>query len=230
MARSKKAQAAIDGALSIDAPASSVGLGIDLVEIARMRRILERTPSFAGKCFSPDEVERCNRSVDPAKGFAARFAAKEAAVKALGTGFSGGIGIRDIEVISDKRGRPTIALYGRAREVADEMGVKEMALSMSHTESDAVACVIAMTEGSSLKMQKKETPVEELTRRFKETRGMLDDLGKPDAGTEAAGAEAAGAAVGAEAAGVEAPGAGGDAPSGDGGAGGDADERTGQGI
>lgn len=186
MARSKKAQAAIDGALSIDAPANSVGLGIDLVEISRMRRILERTPSFARKCFSPDEVKRCEKSVDPAKGFAARFAAKEAAVKALGTGFSGGIGVRDIEVVSDKKGRPGIVLHGRASEVANEMGVKEMALSMSHTESDAVACIIAMTEGSSLKVQKKETPVEELTRRFKETRGMLDDLKKPEAEDESA--------------------------------------------
>lgn len=185
MARSKKAQAAIDGALSIDAPTESVGLGIDIVEIARMRRILERTPSFARKCFSPDEVARCERSVDPAKGFAARFAAKEAAVKALGTGFSCGIGVRDVEVVNDGKGRPKVVLHARAVEVAESLGIEEMALSMSHTESDAVACVIALKQGASLKLQRKETPVEELSRRFKEMRGMLDDL------DSAVGAEAA---------------------------------------
>lgn len=178
MAISKKTQAAIEDALSIEAPSEQVGLGIDLVEIARMRTILERTPTFATKCFSETEVSYCNDSVDPAKGFAARFAAKEATVKALGTGFSCGIGVRDIEVENDAKGRPQIVLHRRAFEVAQDLGISELALSMSHTENDAVACVIALKEGAHTVAEKKETPVEELARKFKETRGMLDEIDK----------------------------------------------------
>lgn len=185
MARSKKAQAAIDGALSIEASAESVGLGIDLVEIPRMRRILARTPSFTTRCFSEAETARCKASADPAKGFAARFAAKEAAVKALGTGFAKGIGVRDIEVANDDKGRPHIVLHGRAKEQARELGISEMALSMSHTDNDAVACVIALTSTAALTAQRKESPTEELARQFKEMRSMLDDIDATDAAAKA---------------------------------------------
>lgn len=176
MAISKKAQAAIEGALSLDAPSDQVGLGVDIVEIARMREILRRTPSFAARAFSDDERAYCDGRSDPAKHYAARFAAKEAALKALGTGFSEGIGVRDVEVRRSAKGRPTLVLYRRAREVAREMGVTDMPLSLSHSTSDAVACVIAITEGSQAAANKRTDPVEELTRQFKEARSMLDSL------------------------------------------------------
>ena len=177
MARSKKAQAAIDDALSLDSDIGTVGLGIDIVEIPRMRRILERTPSFARRCFSEAECDYCFSTMDPAKGFAARFAAKEAVVKALGCGFSEGIGVRDIEVARNSRGRPQAVLHGRAAEVAAELGIDEIALSMSHTENDAVACAMALTADAMPSNRKKETPAEEMARLFKETRGMLDGIG-----------------------------------------------------
>ena len=98
MARSKKAQAAIDDALSISQAQSSVGLGVDLVEVDRMERILARTPSFKAKVFSEGERVYCDRQKRPAMHYAARFAAKEAVVKALGCGFTDGVSVRDVEV------------------------------------------------------------------------------------------------------------------------------------
>lgn len=178
MARSKKAQAAIDGALSLNAPSGQVGLGVDLVEVDRMRRILVRTPSFARRVFSEDEVAYCESHVDPAMHYAARFAAKEAVVKALGTGFSQGIGFRDIEVVRDSKGRPAIALSNGAKQAADEMGVTDMPVSLSHTDNDAVACVIAITVDACAATMKRIDPAEELARQFKETRSLLDEIGK----------------------------------------------------
>ena len=82
----------------------SVGLGVDIVEIERMRRILDRTPSFAHKVFTDAEQDYCNREGNPATHYAARFAAKEAVCKALGTGIlASGIGMRDVEVVRDSR-------------------------------------------------------------------------------------------------------------------------------
>lgn len=176
MARSKKAQAAIDDALSIQAPAGQVGLGVDLVEIDRIRRILARTPRFALRVFTEGEAAYCTERADPAIHFAARFAAKEAAVKALGTGFSEGIGFKDVEVVRDSKGRPSLLLHGRAAEKAAQMGVIDMPLSMSHTENDAVACAIAITKDSAAVAKKRMDPAAELSKQFKETRSMLDDL------------------------------------------------------
>ena len=187
MARSKKAQAAIDDAMSMDSDVGKVGLGIDMVEIARVRAVLERTPSFARRCFSDAEREYCMSTVDPAKGFAARFAAKEAAVKALGTGFSDGVWLRDVEVERDRKGRPRLVLHGAAERIASERGIEELAVSLSHTDRDAVACVMAISSESLAVDKRQETPAEELARRFKETRGMLDDLGRPDDDAQAAG-------------------------------------------
>ena len=177
MAISKKAQAAIDDALSIDAPEGQVGLGVDLVEIDRMRKVLERTPRFAMRVFTEAERGYCEERPDPATHYAARFAAKEAAVKALGTGFSDGIGFSDVEVVSNAKGRPLLILHGKAAEMAYDMGVTDMPLSISHTDNDAVACVIAITKGATAMAKKRIDPAAELAKQFKETRSMLDDLG-----------------------------------------------------
>ena len=102
----------------------SVGLGVDIVEIERMRRILDRTPSFAHKVFTDAEQDYCNRKGNPATHYAARFAAKEAVCKALGTGIlASGIGMRDVEVVRASHGKPAIALHGAAARIAEEQGV-----------------------------------------------------------------------------------------------------------
>lgn len=155
---------------------NAVGLGVDIVEIERMKRILERMPSFAERVFSPDERAYCDRMATPATHYALRFAAKEAVVKALGTGFADGIGVRDIEVVRVKSGRPIAKLSGRALQVAQEQGVRELAISLSYTHTDAVACAMVVTEASVRASEKRKDPMEELAMQFKEVRGMLDEL------------------------------------------------------
>ena len=153
-----------------------VGLGVDIVDIDRMARILKRTPCFAQKVFSPAERTYCDSTSNPAAHYAARFAAKEAVLKALGTGFSRGIGVRDVEVRRSSKGRPSVALTGRAREVARELGVVDLPLSLSHTHTEAVACAMAITEQSLEAAQRRVDPMEELSRQFKEARELLDDI------------------------------------------------------
>ena len=156
--------------------ADSVGLGVDIVEIERMKGILKRVPSFAERVFSPDERTYCDRMATPATHYALRFAAKEAVVKALGTGFAQGIGVRDIEVERAKNGRPTVKLSGRALEIAREQGVRELSISLSYTHIDAVACAMAVTDAAVRASEKRKDPMEELAKQFKEVRGMLDEL------------------------------------------------------
>lgn len=190
MARSKKAQETVDGVLAMPGVEGQVGLGVDIVEIERMRRILARTPSFARKVFSEAERAYCDAKANPEVHYATRFAAKEAVVKALGTGFSEGIGVRDIEVRRTTKGRPYVVLTGRAREVARDQGVREMPLSLSFTHTEAVACAMAITEDAVSAAKKRVDPMDELARQFKEARSMLDDLdAKPNG--EAAAEESA---------------------------------------
>lgn len=176
MARSKKAQAAADFTMSLQVPLEQVGLGVDIVEIERMRAILKRTPTFRQRIFSEDECEYCDKKADPAKSYAARFAAKEAVLKALGCGFSEGIGYHDVEVVVDDKGKPSVELYGRAIDLYDDNEITEIALSLSHTEADAIACAIALTRGSAIQPQEKVDSMTQLARNFKEARAMLDSI------------------------------------------------------
>lgn len=159
-----------------DQISGEVGLGVDLVDIARMAAILKRTPSFARKVFSEEEVAYCTGFATPAAHFATRFAAKEAVLKALGTGFSEGIIARDIEVKRTAKGRPFVVLRGAAKRVAAEKGVVELPISLSYTHTDAVACAMAITTDSLRVADERVNPMEELTKRFKEARGLLDEL------------------------------------------------------
>lgn len=153
-----------------------VGLGVDIVDVARMGRILARTPSFERKVFSAEEIGYCRSCGNPEAHFACRFAAKEAVLKALGTGFSEGIGPLDVAVSRNAKGRPEVVLQGRAREKAEELGVVELPLSLSHTHTDAVACAMAITDRSVRAASEKASQKEELAKRFKQARSMLDEL------------------------------------------------------
>ena len=154
----------------------NVGLGVDIVEVSRMAGILERSPAFAKRVFSQAEQDYCNGKANAATHYALRFAAKEAVVKALGTGFADGVGVRDIEVERAANGKPSVRLSGRALEIAEERGIKSISISLSYTHTDAVACALAVTEASVQATAKRKDPMEELARQFKETRGMLDEL------------------------------------------------------
>ncbi len=165
-----------DGAVARSYADSNVGLGVDIVEVSRMEGILERSPAFAKHVFSQAEQDYCNGKANAATHYALRFAAKEAVVKALGTGFADGVGVRDIEVERAANGKPSVRLSGRALEIADERGIRSISISLSYTHTDAVACALAVTEASLQATAKRKDPMEELARQFKETRGILDEL------------------------------------------------------
>ena len=120
-----------------------VGSGIDLIEIARIQQSMERFgPRFLNRVFTAAEQGYCLRKRNAAESLAARFAAKEAAAKALGTGISRGVNWLEIEVIREPGGRPSIRFYGRAAEIAGHMEVVHVALSLTHTASLAMASVV----------------------------------------------------------------------------------------
>ena len=121
-----------------------IGVGVDLVEIDRFRTVLARTPTMAARLFTDAEQAYARRQVDPTARLAARFAAKEAALKCLGLGL-GGMPLGDIEVVrDDDTGRPELVLHRRAAEVASRHGVREWRLSLSHTEHIAQATAVAL--------------------------------------------------------------------------------------
>ena len=118
-----------------------VGTGIDMVEIERIARSIERYGTrFLERVYTPGEIAYCQRKRrNAAESFAARFAAKEAAAKALGTGIGFGVTWREIEVGREPAGRPLLLLHGRAAEIARAMGVQHSSLSITHTETQSMA-------------------------------------------------------------------------------------------
>lgn len=155
---------------------ATAGIGVDMLEISRMERVLERRPNFARRVFTEEERAYCERSARPAEHYAARFAAREAVVKALGTGFSDGVGFRDVSVSRDESGRPRAVLTGRAAEVARERGIREIALSISHTHDVAVANAIAVTDDVRPEPDSRKDAARALASSFKEARVILDEL------------------------------------------------------
>jgi len=119
-----------------------IGLGIDAVEVDRFRRALARTPRMVQRLFTDDERAYGARFADPAPRLAARFAAKEATMKALGVGL-GAFDFRDVEVCSAPSGAPTLRLSGRAAALAGSRGVTAFHLSITHTDVVAEAVVAA---------------------------------------------------------------------------------------
>lgn len=153
------------------------GLGVDIVEIARMRDALTRRPRMKERLFSEPEREYCESRNKPEIHYAMRFAAKEAVLKALGTGFSG-MRFRDVEVVRDERGKPVPHLTGRAAEVAQAAGVVEVHLSLSFTHENAVASAVAITESMRPRAaETPETPQQRLAASFKDARSLLDEVG-----------------------------------------------------
>ena len=119
-----------------------VGTGIDLVEIPRIQRSMERYGDrFLDRVFTSREKTYCLRKRKAAESFAARFAAKEAAAKALGTGIGYGVTWREIEVTREAGGRPGLQFHGRANQIAEGLGVARASLSLTHTGALAMASV-----------------------------------------------------------------------------------------
>lgn len=152
------------------------GIGVDMLEIARMQHALDERPYFIRRLFTEDERMYCEHTARPAEHYAGRFAAREAVLKALGLGFGNGVGIGDVSVVRDDSGRPHALLAGRAAEVACEQGVREVALSISHTHDVAVANAVAVTDVVRPKPDEKEDAAKALAVSFKEARSVIDEL------------------------------------------------------
>lgn len=119
-----------------------VGIGIDLVEVTRMRAALERTPTLVGRVFTEGEAADAERGGDRAQRFAARFAAKEAVLKALGSGL-GSVPLTSIEVLRAEGGAPSIRLHAEAADLAARRGVGSLLVSLTHTATTAGAVAVA---------------------------------------------------------------------------------------
>src|SRR5438132_13440338 len=120
-----------------------VGTGIDMADVQRIRQAIERFGQrFLQRIYTPGEIRYCDSKANRVERYAARFAAKEAAMKALGTGWNHGVRWRDCEVARMPGGRPTMMFHGKAGEFAVRLGVKNAALSLSHTPEHAIAQVI----------------------------------------------------------------------------------------
>ena len=118
-----------------------IGVGCDVIEIARVAKAMERR-AFVERVYAPEEIAYCqSRGKQAASSFAARFAAKEAVLKALGTGLRGGE-LTEIVITNDDLGKPSVQLRGYHAELAQKLGVKNIAISMSHSRETALAYVV----------------------------------------------------------------------------------------
>jgi holo-[acyl-carrier protein] synthase len=119
-----------------------IGVGVDIVEIRRIATALEGSATMAKRVFTPKEIGYCSQSKQQYQHFAGRFAAKEATLKALGTGWQGGIRWTDVEVIAEANGRPSLALHRKAQELFEKSGASRAHLSITHSKEHAVAVVV----------------------------------------------------------------------------------------
>ena len=158
------------------------GVGVDIVEIARMREVLARTPRMRYRVFTEDERAWCDGRANPAASYAGCFAVREAVLKALGVGFSEGVGFADVSVGHDDKGRPRAILAGRAEEIAREQGVDEVFVSISHTRELAVANAVLSRPDTRPQARPKVDERAELAAQFKAAKALLDEL---DAGEPA---------------------------------------------
>lgn len=120
------------------------GTGVDLIEINRIKKSLEKySHRFEDKVFTDTEIDYCKSQADPGKHFAARFAVKEAVSKSLGTGISGEVGFKDIEVVNQVSGKPIIKMNGRGKKLFEKLNLKSIHISISHDRHYAIAHAIA---------------------------------------------------------------------------------------
>jgi holo-[acyl-carrier protein] synthase len=120
-----------------------LGSGVDLCEVTRLRDAIARHGErLLHRVFTDREIAYAERKANKFERYAARFAAKEAGMKALGTGWRGGLGWRDLEVTNQRSGRPTLTFHGVAAKIAEQLGVRNISLSITHTKEQALAMVI----------------------------------------------------------------------------------------
>ena len=120
----------------------TVGIGIDIIEVKRIGKLITGSSRFRQRIYTQNEVSYCEAKKNKDQNYAARFAAKEAFLKALGTGWRKGVAFREIEVVNDEHGRPEIVLYGETKKIAEKKLIKSIQVSVSHIKELAVAVVV----------------------------------------------------------------------------------------
>ena len=127
-----------------------LGIGTDITECLRIAQMIERHGElFVGRVYTPAEIEYCRARKMATQHFAGRWAAKEAVLKALGTGWRRGISWRDVEILNGAGGRPQAFLKGGTQEIAEKMGINGILVSISHCRSHATAYAVALDETPS---------------------------------------------------------------------------------
>ena len=117
------------------------GIGTDLIEIVRIQRAIEKNPHFMERVYTANEIAYCRRKKNTWQSFAARFAAKEAVSKALGTGI-GPVGLMEIEILNAENGQPKVVLHGKALQLAADRNIQRVHISLSHSEAYAMATAV----------------------------------------------------------------------------------------
>lgn len=152
------------------------GVGVGMLEIARMDKAMRRHPSFVGRVFTQGERRYCERAGRPAQRYAACLAARGAVLRALDVSLDDGVGRRDVSVARDAAGRPVARLTGKVAEVARERGVSEVALSLSLTHEVAVANAVALTDETRPAPVRTDDARSALMSSFREVRSVIDEL------------------------------------------------------
>ncbi|MDD2228182.1 MAG: holo-ACP synthase [Candidatus Cloacimonetes bacterium] len=118
-----------------------LGIGTDIIAVSRIKKAIEANPRFVDKIFTPAEIAYCSGKASPAQSYAVRFAAKEAVMKALGTGWDGIVNWQDIEVRLDDKGSPKLKFYGGTQQLVSSKGMQAAHVSLSHEKDYAIAYV-----------------------------------------------------------------------------------------
>jgi holo-[acyl-carrier protein] synthase len=122
-----------------------IGIGTDITECLRIARMIERHGEyFINRVYTPDEIRYCQSRKQATQHFTGRWAAKEAILKAIGTGWRRGISWRDMEIRNEPGGKPLVAICGGVKEIVEQLGVSEIQVSISHCRTHATACAIAI--------------------------------------------------------------------------------------
>jgi holo-[acyl-carrier protein] synthase len=122
------------------------GVGIDLIEVARIAKQVTAGRRFVDRIFTEVEIAYCEGKKNSAQNYAARFAAKEAFLKAIGMGWQKGLGFKDVEVVNNSLGKPELVLYGKARELAESHQITNIQVSLTHLKEMAGAVVVVETD------------------------------------------------------------------------------------
>jgi len=119
-----------------------VGIGTDIIEVNRIEKLLSKQERFKERIFTQGEIEYCEQKKNKVQNYAARFALKEALLKAIGTGWSEGVTFKEIEVVNDKKGKPELILSGTVKRITEKMGVTNIQVSISHLKDLAIGMII----------------------------------------------------------------------------------------